>query len=152
MDHKEVDHRLGAWDDVRALATEVDLMADVIVNHISCESSQFRDFSQKGSASEFDGLFLTLDTVFPGGATERDLTNIYRPRPGLPLTVMTLENGANGHSGRPLRRSRWISTYATPKAGLTWKAFCAYSLPMEFAPYGSTPSGTPLRRLERVVS
>ena len=94
MDHKEVDHRLGAWDDVRALATEVDLMADVIVNHISCESSQFRDFSQKGSASEFDGLFLTLDTVFPGGATERDLTNIYRPRPGLPLTVMTLENGA----------------------------------------------------------
>ena len=94
IDHRQVDSRLGTWDDVHALASQVDLMADVIVNHISSQSPQFRDFSQKGSASQFDGLFLTLDTVFPNGATERDLTNIYRPRPGLPLTIMTLENGA----------------------------------------------------------
>ncbi len=94
IDHQEVDSRLGTWEEVHALASEVDLMADVIVNHISSQSPRFRDFSQKGSASRFAGLFLTLDTVFPGGATERDLTNIYRPRPGLPLTMMTLENGA----------------------------------------------------------
>ena len=48
-------------------------MADVIVNHMSCDSPQFRDYSSKGRLSPFDGLFLTLDAVFPAGATEQDL-------------------------------------------------------------------------------
>jgi sucrose phosphorylase len=93
IDHMQVDARLGSWSDVRALASEVDLIADVIVNHISSGSSQFRDFMQKGALSRFDGLFLTLDAVFPGGALEHQLTAIYRPRPGLPFTPVTLEDG-----------------------------------------------------------
>src|SRR5262249_40851594 len=93
IDHTQVDSRLGTWDEVRALAGQVDLMADVIVNHISSESPQFRDFSQKGERSTFDGLFLTQDAVFPHGVTERELATIYRPRPGRPFTVITLENG-----------------------------------------------------------
>ena len=35
IDHTQVDPRLGSWDDVRALAERTDLMADLIVNHIS---------------------------------------------------------------------------------------------------------------------
>lgn len=31
-------------------------------------------------------MFLTMSSVFPNGATEEDLTGIYRPRPGLPFT------------------------------------------------------------------
>jgi sucrose phosphorylase len=31
--------------------------------------------------------------VFPGGATEQDLLAIYRPRPGLPFSAVTLGNG-----------------------------------------------------------
>ncbi|MGH8227426.1 MAG: sucrose phosphorylase [Steroidobacteraceae bacterium] len=93
IDHTQVDERLGTWEDLRALASRIDIMADVIVNHISSDSPQFRDYSRKGRLSDYDGLFLTLDAVFPGGATERDLTAIYRPRPGLPLTPIALENG-----------------------------------------------------------
>ena len=93
IDHTRVDARLGDWGDVKALAQDVDVMADVIVNHMSADSPQFHDFSAKGSASEFDGLFLTLNAVFPNGATERDLLAVYRPRPGLPLTAATLANG-----------------------------------------------------------
>jgi sucrose phosphorylase len=93
IDHIQVDARLGTWGDVRTLAQRLDVMADVIVNHISADSPQFHDFSRRGSLSEYNGLFLTLDAVFPAGATERDLTAVYRPRPGLPLTPVTLECG-----------------------------------------------------------
>lgn len=94
IDHTEVDDRLGDWNDIRALAGETDVMADVIVNHISSRSPQFLDFSAHGSNSRYDGLFLTLDSVFPRGASEQELLTIYRPRPGLPFTPMTLADGS----------------------------------------------------------
>jgi sucrose phosphorylase len=93
IDHTMVDPRLGSWKDILALSADVELMADVIVNHMSSKSAQFLDWSALGEASPFAGLFLTFDTVFPNGATEADLLAIYRPRPGLPFTSMTFANG-----------------------------------------------------------
>jgi sucrose phosphorylase len=93
IDHTAVDARLGTWADIKALAGKADLMADVIVNHMSVDSPQFRDYSEKGAASPYAGLFLTLDSVFPNGASEQEFLALYRPRPGLPLTVVTLKNG-----------------------------------------------------------
>jgi sucrose phosphorylase len=94
IDHTEVDQRLGSWEDVRAITQEVDMTADVIVNHISSQSPQFLDFSANGARSAYNGMFLTFDGVFPEGASEQDLLAIYRPRPGLPLTPMTLTDGS----------------------------------------------------------
>jgi sucrose phosphorylase len=93
IDHTQVDERLGDWDDIRALAGDVDLMADVIVNHISSRSPQFLDYCAHGEASAYRGMFLSLDSVFPDGVSEEDLLAIYRPRPGLPFTPMTLADG-----------------------------------------------------------
>lgn len=93
IDHTRVDERLGGWADIGRLARQTDIMADVIVNHISARSPQFQDYSRRGGESPYDGLFLTLDAVFPDGARERDLNAIYRPRPGLPLTPVTLASG-----------------------------------------------------------
>ena len=92
--HTEVDPRLGSWADVRAIAAEVDVLADVIVNHISSHSRQFLDFLAKGAESAYANMFLTFDGVFPDGATEDELLAIYRPRPGLPFTTMSLADGA----------------------------------------------------------
>lgn len=86
-DHAEVDPRLGSWDDVRAISTHLDTVVDVIVNHVSTEAGQFRDFLARGDGSPFAEMFLTLERVFPAGVTERDLLAIYRPRPGLPFTA-----------------------------------------------------------------
>jgi sucrose phosphorylase len=94
IDHTEVDDRLGDWSDIRELARDTEVMADVIVNHVSSRSPQFLDFSAHGANSRFDGLFLTLDNVFPKGASERELLAIYRPRPGLPFTPMQLADGS----------------------------------------------------------
>lgn len=93
IDHVAVDRRLGSWDDVALLARETDLMADVIVNHISSRSPQFLDFSVNGARSAYAGMFLTFGSVFARGASETDLLAIYRPRPGLPFTPMTLADG-----------------------------------------------------------
>ena len=90
QDHARVDPRLGTWADVRALSAGWDVMADVIVNHMSSESEQFRDVRERGDASPWAEMFLTLSSIFPEGATEADLARIYRPRPGLPFTTMTL--------------------------------------------------------------
>lgn len=93
IDHRTVDPRLGTWTDVRTLGGHVEIMADLIVNHISSRSAEFVDFSARGAASPYAGMFLTLDRVFPQGATEADLRTIYRPRPSLPFTLMAMQNG-----------------------------------------------------------
>ena len=93
IDHTRVDERLGDWSHIKALAQEVDVMADVIVNHMSSESPQFMDYSARGERSEYNGLFLSMSSVFPQGATEQELLAVYRPRPGMPFTVTTLANG-----------------------------------------------------------
>lgn len=88
IDHTRVDPRLGTWDDVRALASRFELVADLIVNHVSSLSPEFLDATRRGDASEHAHLFLTMRSVFPDGASEDDLLRIYRPRPGLPFTVV----------------------------------------------------------------
>jgi len=93
IDHTEVDRRLGTWDDLRELGSSMELMADLIVNHVSSFSPQFQEFLQRGSGSRYAGMFLTYDRVFPNGAKEADLLCIYRPRPGLPFSSFTLATG-----------------------------------------------------------
>jgi len=93
VDHATVDPRLGTWDDMKSLASTRGITADLIVNHVSCFSSEFVDWLEKGDASEYAGMFLTFDTVFPNGGTEAGITAFYRPRPGLPFTPY---QGADG--------------------------------------------------------
>lgn len=93
IDHKKIDARLGNWNDLKTLSGSVDVMADLIVNHMSAKSAEFQDFLKHGEDSEFAELFLTFDKVFPKGATEKDLLQIYRPRPGYPFSKMKMANG-----------------------------------------------------------
>jgi hypothetical protein len=68
QDHTKVDPRLGWWDDIAALARDgYKVMADLIVNHISCSSPQFADWLAKGPHSAYDGMFLTFGSIFPRG-------------------------------------------------------------------------------------
>jgi sucrose phosphorylase len=92
IDHTKIDPSLGTWSDIKKLGQEVDLMADLIGNHVSSSSPQFLDFSEKGDASVYKDMFLTFASIFPNGATEADLLTIYRPRPGLPFSYTTLKN------------------------------------------------------------
>lgn len=93
IDHTQVDARLGTWDDIQALSRRIDVMGDVIVNHVSSQSPPFLDYRRQGDRSPHAGLFLTFESVFPAGAREEELLALYRPRPGLPFTAVTLDDG-----------------------------------------------------------
>ncbi len=94
-DHTSVDRRLGTWTDIANIAEQFDVMADLIVNHVSSDSTSFQDWLKNGSKSEWNDLFLTMRSVFPHGASEEDLAKIYRPRPGLPFTNLTMNDGSS---------------------------------------------------------
>ncbi len=65
IDHTAVDSRLGSWQDVAELGADYSIMADLIVNHVSSDSPQFRDVRKAASASPYWDLFLRKDDVFP---------------------------------------------------------------------------------------
>jgi len=93
INHKEIDSRLGNWKDINLLSKDIDIMADLIVNHISAKSYEFKNFIEKGKKSKYSDLFLTYDSVFPKGASKKELSMIYRPRPGNPFTRFNFKDG-----------------------------------------------------------
>ncbi|HVZ20128.1 MAG TPA: sucrose phosphorylase [Vicinamibacterales bacterium] len=94
IDHTAVDRRLGTWADVAALAADRDVMADLIVNHVSRHSPRFQDFDARGAASPYAGMFLTYARVFPHGASESDLLALHTIRAELPFSVHDTAHGA----------------------------------------------------------
>ena len=94
IDHTQVDSRLGSWEDINSLSQTTDIMADVIVNHVSAQSPQFLNYLEYGEKSSYAKMFLTLDAVFPNGVSEEELLTVYRPRPSLPFTTISLKDGS----------------------------------------------------------
>jgi sucrose phosphorylase len=92
IDHTQVDSRLGNWNDIKALGEGHELMADLIVNHMSAKSKEFKSVLQHGQKSPYWDLFLTKDKVFPDGLSKSDADKIYRPRPGSCFTNFALPN------------------------------------------------------------
>tara|TARA_R110001583_G_scaffold30706_3_gene105794 strand:+ start:17261 stop:18736 length:1476 start_codon:yes stop_codon:yes gene_type:complete len=92
IDHTQVDSRLGDWNDVNKLGEGYELMADLIVNHMSAQSKEFKDVLENGKESPYWDLFLTKDKVFPNGLSSEEFEKIYRPRPGSCFTTFALPN------------------------------------------------------------
>lgn len=61
LTHMEVDPQFGTWVDVHQIAAHHDVMCDVIVNHISRESTWFQDYLAKGDKSEYADYFITAE-------------------------------------------------------------------------------------------
>ncbi len=75
IDYRAVDESLGTWEDMRALASNVDLMFDLVLNHCSAESDWFQQFlKDEAPGNEF---IKTGDPTW-------DLSRVVRPR-SLPL-------------------------------------------------------------------
>ena len=92
IDHTQVDSRLGNWTDVKELGEGYELMADLIVNHMSAQSKEFKDVITNGKESPYWDLFLTKEKVFPNGLSSEECEKIYRPRPGSCFTSFALPN------------------------------------------------------------
>ncbi|MFK8051607.1 MAG: sugar phosphorylase [Woeseiaceae bacterium] len=76
-DYLEVDPPAGTWADVETLASRYRLMADVVINHASSQSSWFQNFlSRKDPGKDY----------FKETSPEDDLSQVVRPR-STPLRV-----------------------------------------------------------------
>jgi hypothetical protein len=53
LTYKEVDPVFGTWDSIQSVAARGDLCVDFMVNHISAQSEQFKDFVEKGDQVDF---------------------------------------------------------------------------------------------------
>jgi sucrose phosphorylase len=95
IDHTEVDPRVGSWESVTRLASTYELMADVIVNHVSAKSTPFLDWLARGDESSYGAMFLTPRHVFGGPPLPADIAAIYRPRPTSPFTEFDFADGTH---------------------------------------------------------
>lgn len=71
IDYTSVNPAHGNWDDIQALATEKNLMFDLVINHCSARSQWFMEFcAGKGKGAE----------MFYTASPEEDLSMVTRPR------------------------------------------------------------------------
>ncbi len=101
VDHQQVDPRVGTWDSVKRLAARQQVMADLIVNHVSSRSAVFLDWIERGDESPYARMFVTPEGVFGRLPDSADVDLIYRPRPTSPFTDVEFADGT--------RRTVWTT-------------------------------------------
>jgi len=82
INYTQVNESLGGWDDIRAIANEYRLMADLVINHCSSRSMWFDNFV-KGSGVGSDFFYLA--------DPQDDYSDVVRPRTS-PLLRQTKTN------------------------------------------------------------
>ena len=75
IDYRQVDPKIGTWDDVARLADRFDLMFDLVLNHVSQKSRWFQDYL--AGVEPFTRWFIEA-------SPDDDLSQVVRPR-SLPL-------------------------------------------------------------------
>jgi sucrose phosphorylase len=83
-DYVSVNPELGDWDDIQAIAQDYDLMADLVLNHISSESEWFQQF--KAGQKPGCDYFITV-------SPDTDLSEVVRPRSSPLLVKVDTVNG-----------------------------------------------------------
>jgi len=92
MTYFEIDPRFGTWDDIRRIGENFDIVVDLMVNHISRQSSYFRDFAKRGRKSEYADLFILLDKIWRDAKPPReDVAKIFLRKPEHPFSTVTIE-------------------------------------------------------------
>ena len=149
IDYRRIEPAFGDWSDISDLARDHDVMLDLMVNHISRRSPQFRDFEQHGRGSAFADLFITLDKVWPNGdPPAEDVARIFLRKPDDPFSRhQHLRHGQDGADLDDLRLP-WASRADRPRPGIDNDAPAHRGLVrvvrrlMVSASCGSTPSAT----------
>ncbi len=94
LGYRTVDSAFGNWEDIRSIASDFEVMADVMVNHLSRQSREFLDFEERGDESPWAELFLPVDRVKPEGEfTPEELRLIYTRKPRAPWIEIAHRDG-----------------------------------------------------------
>ncbi len=61
IDYRQVDPRMGTWDDIERLSLSFHLMFDGVINHVSSKSERFEEFLNGNP--EYEDFFTVFDTT-----------------------------------------------------------------------------------------
>lgn len=92
LTHTAVDPRYGTWADVETIADDYDLCVDLVINHISDESDEFKDFLLHGDDSPHARLFVDVDRL--PEITPDDLAKIHIRKEKEPFREVRLADGS----------------------------------------------------------
>ncbi|MFW5997097.1 MAG: sugar phosphorylase, partial [Lentisphaeria bacterium] len=84
IDYREVDPELGDWQDIENFAADYKLGVDLVLNHVSRQSSWFSDYV--AGIMPYSDYFIEV-------SPEEDLSRVVRPRSGPLLTEAPARNG-----------------------------------------------------------
>jgi sucrose phosphorylase len=70
--HLDIAPEFGTWEDVRRIGRMGPVLLDLVVNHLSVESTYFQDFLKNGRKSEYADLFIPTSKIWPTGDPPRD--------------------------------------------------------------------------------
>lgn len=83
IEYDQVDPAFGDWSDIDRLAQKYTLACDFMLNHVSIRCKEFRDYMEKGDASEYRDMFIDWNKFWPNGEpTEAESDMMYRRKPG----------------------------------------------------------------------
>ncbi len=101
IDHRAVNDQLGSWEDVDALAQRYRLMFDLVVNHVSRQSSWFKHYVN--GIAPYRHYFVSI-------ASDADLSAVVRPRSSPLYTTAQTRRG---------ERHLW-TTFSADEPDLRW--------------------------------
>jgi sucrose 6(F)-phosphate phosphorylase len=82
LTYLEIEPQFGTWNEIKQISKNHSILLDLMVNHISAKSKYFQDFIEKGRASQYSDLFITLDKIWPDGIpVKKDIDKIFLRRP-----------------------------------------------------------------------
>ncbi|MFA8449527.1 MAG: sugar phosphorylase [Bacteroidales bacterium] len=85
IDYYKVNPKLGNWKNINSISKKYKLMADLVINHISAESSWFKDYLENSNSNYKD--------YFIEKSIEEDLSMVVRPRTSPLLTKFKNNTG-----------------------------------------------------------
>ncbi|QLY78163.1 sucrose phosphorylase [Clostridium intestinale] len=91
LTYLEIEPSFGTWEDVKAIGDKFDILVDLMVNHISRQSSYFQDFLKNGRESEHTDLFITLDKLWKDGDPIKEDINKMFLRREVPYSTFKIE-------------------------------------------------------------
>ena len=90
--HHKIDPAYGHWEDIERIAGHFDLCLDLILNHLSDESPEFKDYLRRGNASPHACLFIDVDALGP--ISPDDLSKIHIRKEKEPFRTVRLDDGS----------------------------------------------------------
>jgi sucrose phosphorylase len=84
LTHLEIDSKFGDWREIASISKTHTLSLDLVLNHISKDSKEFKDYLKNGENSKYKEYFINIQRDFPELLDPEYTWEIRRPRPTPP--------------------------------------------------------------------